>query len=191
MRLLSARILVFAGSARRESLNKKLAKAMVKLIENEAAEATYVDLNDYPMPLYHGDLEEEDGLPESAAKLKELFKEHDGFLVASPEYNGSFSPLLKNTVDWISRKGGSAEAFHGKVAGIVSTSPGALGGLRGLIYVRAMLAGLGLHVIPQQIAVPNGHEAFDEDFNILDVSYSERLSNMAKVLVETTTKLSE
>ena len=188
---MSAKIICFAGSARKDSLNKKLAKAMAKLIENEAAEATFVDLNDYPMPLYHGDLEEADGLPESAAKLKQLFSEHDGFLIASPEYNGLFSPLLKNTVDWISRKGGSAEAFHGKVAGIVSTSPGALGGLRGLIYVRAMLAGLGIHVIPQQVALPKGAEAIDDDFNVIAEPYNERLAGMAKALVETTTKLCE
>ena len=135
---------------------------------------TLLDLRDYPMPLYDGDLEEASGIPEPARRFKQVLIEHDGFLIASPEYNSSISPALKNAIDWASRPvpGEPAlVAYQGKTAGLMAASPGALGGLRGLVHVRAILGNIGVLVIPEQIAVssasrcvrrgrlPQGHHA--------------------------------
>jgi len=135
-----AKLLFFAGSARKDSLNKKLAALAGELASEKGADVTIIDLKDFPMPLYDGDLEEEEGLPENAKRLKKLFIEQDGFFIASPEYNSSFSSLLKNTLDWISRpheeNEASLSAYRGKVAALGAVSPGALGGLRGLVPLR-------------------------------------------------------
>lgn len=118
------------------------------------------------MPIYDGDLEASSGLPESAKRLKTLMKEHQGFLIASPEYNSSVSPLLKNTIDWCSRSEpgeASLAAYRGKAAGLLAASGGALGGLRGLIALRMILGNIGVHVLPNQFALPKAHEAFHPD----------------------------
>ena len=133
------RILAFAGSARRDSFNKKLVSAAAEMARELGAEVTVVDLADYPMPIYDGDEESENGHPEASNKLYQLMKEHDGFLVACPEYNSSITPLLKNTIDWVSRTRDAEPplvAFTGKVVALLSASPGALGGMRGLVHVR-------------------------------------------------------
>ncbi len=176
------KILAFAGSARKNSFNKKILQHAVKGARSCAGiEVTVIDLKDYPMPLYDGDFEEEQGLPENALKLKELFKNHEGFLIACPEYNSSMTPLLKNTIDWLSRSiPGEAPlaCFQGKFAGLLSASPGALGGIRGLPVVRSILGNIGVHVIPHQVAVSKVHEALDETSSIKD----EKLrSNLEKV----------
>lgn len=125
------KLLFFAGSARKNSLNKNLAKAAYNIALNQGSTATFIDLKDYPMPLYDGDLEDESGLPEKAIELKEVFMAHNGFFIASPEYNSSFSPLLKNSLDWVSRPHEKNEpplsAYCNKVAAITAASPG--GGL--------------------------------------------------------------
>jgi chromate reductase, NAD(P)H dehydrogenase (quinone) len=151
------KILAFAGSTRADSFNKKLVRVAVEGARQAGAEVTLVDLRDYPMPLYDGDLETEAGMPESAARLKELMKAHDGFLIASPEYNSSITAVLKNTIDWVSRAAPGEEplaAFDGKAAALMSASPGALGGLRGLVHVRSILGNIGVLVLPDQVAVP-------------------------------------
>ena len=138
-----ANILFLAGSARKESINKKLARLAATMAEATGADVTLIDLKDYDMPIYNGDLEQENGLPENAKKLKKIFIEHDGFFIASPEYNSSYSALLKNTIDWLSRPHKENElpltAYKGKVAALGATSPGALGGLRGLVALRMLL----------------------------------------------------
>src|SRR5574340_1703531 len=119
-------------------------------------DVTVIDLRDFAMPLYDGDLEQKEGLPSNALKLKDLMKSHHGFLISSPEYNSSISGVLKNTIDWASRQSdGEAPlaCFNGKVAGIMSASPGGLGGLRGLVHVRAILENISVLVIPEQIAI--------------------------------------
>lgn len=124
---MSSKILFLAGSARKDSLNKKLAKVAYELAIEQGADATFIDLKDYPLPIYDADDEVAGGLPENAIKLKALFVEHSGIFIASPEYNSSFSALLKNTIDWISRPHTEKErplsAFADKVAGLASTSP--------------------------------------------------------------------
>src|SRR5262245_14759187 len=129
------RILAFAGATRTESFNKKLVKVVAGQVKDAGADVTTIDLRDYPMPLYDGDLEEQQGLPENAKKLKDLFKSHHGFLISAPEYNSSITGVLKNTIDWVSRPlpgEKRLEAYVGKTALLVAASPGALGGLRGL-----------------------------------------------------------
>lgn len=166
------KLIAFAGSTRRDSLNKKLAQAAVKGAAAAGAEVTYVDLADYPMPMYDGDLENSGGYPEAAKKLKALFQEADGFLIASPEYNSSYSAVLKNTIDWISRPSEENEAplsgFNGKQASLMATSPGALGGLRGLFALRELLMNINVHVHPNMRSVGGGFEVFDEAGAIVD-----------------------
>jgi chromate reductase len=166
------RLLALAGSARRDSLNKKLLAVGAAGARAAGAEVTVVDLADYPMPLYDGDLESRDGLPEKALELKALFESHGGLLLACPEYNGSITPLLKNTIDWVSRKATPDEAplaaYRGKAAALLAASPGGLGGLRGLVHVRAILGNIGVLVLPTQVAVPAAHQAFDEEGRLVD-----------------------
>ena len=136
------RILAFAGATRTESYNKKLIRAAAAIAEASGAAVTLLDLRDLNMPLYDGDLEATHGLPDGAKRLKAMLLEHDGLLISSPEYNSSISAVLKNSIDWASRpvQGQAPLAeFRGKVAGIMAASPGMLGGLRGLVHLRAIL----------------------------------------------------
>ena len=184
------RILAFAGSTRRESVNKKLVQAAAKVAENAGAEVTFVDLAEFRMPIYDGDLESEEGLPEAAARLKKLAAEHDGYLIASPEYNGSITAVLKNTIDWMSRPGAVEESvFKGKVAALVAASPGGLGGLRGLVHVRNILTNLGVLVTPSQQAVSGAFKAFSEDGSLADEGNQKRLEQVVSELVHTLERL--
>lgn len=181
------RILVFAGSARRESFNKRLASVVARGTREAGAEVTEVDLAELPMPLYDGDLEARDGVPENAQKFKQLLKEHHGFVIACPEYNSSITPLLKNTIDWASRPEEGEPplvCFRGKVAGLVSASPGALGGLRGLVHVRAILGNIGVLVVPDQVAVGRAHEAFDSEGELIDEKQRASVHGVGKRVVE-------
>jgi chromate reductase, NAD(P)H dehydrogenase (quinone) len=156
--------LVFAGSNRSNSLNKKLARFAAEELQRAGIEVTVAELTDFPMPLYDGDLEIEAGLPESARAFKQLLREHDSLVIASPEYNGSFPALLKNTVDWISRPEPGerpSEVFQNKTAALLSTSPGAGGGRRGLRHLRELMQNLGVSVISTEVAVARGSDAFD------------------------------
>jgi len=166
-----ARILAFAGSTRTDSFNKKLVQLAARGARAAGAEVTIIDLRDYPLPLFDQDLEQRDGLPPNGRKLKDLFLAHDGLLIASPEYNSSISAVLKNTIDWVSRPApGEAPlgCFAGKVAGLMSASVGALGGLRGLVHVRAILGNIQVLVIPEQLAVAKAEEAFNPDGTLKD-----------------------
>jgi len=181
-----ARILAFAGSARIDSFNKKLIKVAAAYARDAGADVTLIDLNDYPMPLYHGDLEAAEGIPENALKIKELMLQHDGFLISSPEYNSSISALLKNTIDWISRPVDGESglvAFRGKVAGLMGASPGGLGGLRGLVHLRSILQNIGTIVVPAQVAVSGAGEAFDEEGKLIDSGTASRVEKVAQGLV--------
>ncbi len=161
-----AKILCFAGSARRDSLNKKLVQIAMQAAKQAEAEVTFIDLKDFDLPMYNGDLEAESGLPEAAVKLKEIFLNHNGLLMACPEYNSSVTGLWKNAIDWVSRPlPGEAplKCFSGKVAAIMSASPGQLGGLRGLVHVRAILENIQVMVITEQLSLPMAAAAFSED----------------------------
>lgn len=160
------KILAFAGSTREASWNKRLVQVAAEGARSAGAEVTVIDLRDFPMPLYDGDLEAAEGLPESVRRLKALFLDHQGLLISAPEYNGGMSAVLKNAIDWVSRKEGdegNLAAYKDKVAGLMSTSPGRLGGLRGLVHVRQILTNVGVLVIPQQHAIGGAGSAFGED----------------------------
>ncbi len=193
---MTARLLVFAGSARRDSLNKKLARAAHAAALAAGAQATFVDLDDYPMPLYHGDLETASGMPEKAKDLRSLFLEHDGLLIASPENNNSMSSLLKNTIDWLSRDVGDGKGansglapWRGKVAGMLAASPGAFGGTRHLPHLRQVLSGLGVTVVGQQVPVPKAHEAFAPDGSLADERVAKQVRALAEAVAALAAKL--
>ncbi len=186
------RILIFAGSTRTGSYNKQLARAATETVRAAGAEASYVDLRDYPMPVYDGDLETEQGMPEHARSLRELFKSHHGFVIASPENNASVSSALKNTLDWISREldGESGLVpYSGKTALLLAASPGDLGGLRGLVHLRNILNALQVFVLPGQLAVSAAHKAFGPDGKLADARQQATLESLCKQMVETTAKL--
>lgn len=187
------KILAFAGSARKDSLNKKLIRVAAKAAEAAGAEVTLLDLRDYELPMYDGDCEAELGLPEKARELKKIFQAHDGLLIASPEHNSSYSSMLKNLVDWVSRSAGPEDkplsAFSGKYAAIMATSPGALGGLRGLYQLRELLANINVTVLAQIQAVGQGGTAFDEAGNLKDEKSAKGVAAQAAALVHTLQKL--
>ena len=179
------RILAFSGSARRDSYNHKLIGIAAAGAKQAGADVTLINLRDFPLPLMDEDLEREQGTPENASKLKQLFIEHDGFLISSPEYNSSISPLLKNTIDWVSRRAeGEAPlvAYRGKAAALMSASPGALGGLRGLVHLRAILGNIGVHVLPDQVAVPKAFEAFNEEEQLKDERQQQKIAGLGQSL---------
>ena len=186
------RILVFAGATREGSHNKQLAKFAATAAEAAGAEVTYLDLREYPLPLYDGDLEEAEGVPTNARALRELFVAHDGLIIASPEYNSSITAVLKNTIDWISRPDGevpSLVGFKGKTAAIISASPGALGGLRGLVHLRSILGNIGVLVLPDQLAIGRAHEAFDEAGALKDARQAAGIEALVGQLVRVTARL--
>jgi chromate reductase, NAD(P)H dehydrogenase (quinone) len=185
------KILAFAGSTRIDSFNKKLVRIAATGATEAGADVTVVDLRDFPMPLYDGDLEQKEGLPPNARKLKDLMLTHQGFLISSPEYNSSVSAVFKNAIDWASRQSegeASLACFKGKAAGIMSASPGGLGGLRGLVHVRAILGNIGVLVMPDQVAIGKAHEAFNADGTLKDKKQEEQVkmigASVAKILLK-------
>lgn len=189
---MKARILCFAGSTREASFNRKLALAAARAVEEAGGEATFMDLRDHPLPLYDGDLEASAGLPLGVRPLKELFKSHNGLFIASPEYNGSFSAVLKNTLDWISRPTGDEAGtvpYAGKVAALAAASPGALGGLRGLVHLRAVLQSVGALVLSEQVAVGGASSAFTSEGRLADERLQQMLDRTAMRLVDVAARL--
>ncbi|NJK28088.1 MAG: NAD(P)H-dependent oxidoreductase, partial [Coleofasciculaceae cyanobacterium SM2_3_26] len=149
---------------------------------------------DLPMPLFDEDLEAEQGLPENVLKFKALLKAHQGFLIACPEYNGSITPLLKNAIDWASRPepadpAAAQRCFKDKVAVIMSASPGGLGGMRGLVHVRAILGNIGVLVLPDRKAISNAHEAFTENGNLKEEKQQQEVQQLGSKLTEILVKL--
>ncbi len=182
-----ARILAFSGSARRDSLNRKLLAVTVEAVRAAGGEVALVDLNEFELPLYHGDLEDAQGMPANAMKLLELVAQHPALLIASPEYNSFITPLLKNTIDWLSRA--DENPFTGKVAAVVSASPGMLGGVRSMQHARHLLLHLGCHVVPAQCMLPKAHEAFDDAGKLKDPRAQKSVTALAQQLVQLTAKL--
>lgn len=187
------KILAFAGSLRKDSYNKKLLKIAVDGAIQAGAEVTHIDISNYPLPLYDGDLETQKGLPENALTFKKLFWEHDGFLIASPEYNSSISGALKNIIDWVSRPASADEVYLGcfidKVAVIMGASPGGLGGLRGLVHLRSILENIYTIVLPDQKAIPNAMDAFDAEGQLKNAEQQKAIAKLGIKLAETLSKL--
>jgi NAD(P)H-dependent FMN reductase len=186
-------IVAFAGSLRTGSFNKKLLAIAVEAARAAGAEVTVVDLRELALPLFDQDLEDASGLPEGAKKLKALLRASDGFLIASPEYNSSITGVLKNAIDWASRAETDDEpplvAYKGKVAALCSASPGALGGLRGLVTLRSILGNIGVLVLPDQVSISTAHEAFDDSGKLKDERKAKQVAKLASALVELTKKL--
>ena len=182
------RILAFGGSLRRDSFNQKLAAAAAAGARAAGAEVTLIALRDHPLPVFDQDLEDAEGLPAAAKKLKQLFREHHGLIIAAPEYNSSITAALKNSIDWVSRAETDDEpplsAFTGKTAILCAASPGALGGLRGLVTVRSILGNLGVTVLPDQVAVSKAHEAFKLDGSLADEKQAAKVKKLGTHLAQ-------
>ena len=179
------KILVFAGSTRTGSFNRMLARQTARALERAGAEVTLIDLRDFAMPIYDGDTEAATGLPEWAKRLKQLLREHDAFVIASPEYNGFFPALIKNVIDWASRAEAgerSAQVFRGKVAGLVSASPGAGGGTRGLRHLRELLQNIGVDVVAEEVSIARAHEAFDSEGRLVRPEHLDAIESFASAV---------
>src|ERR1035437_7564444 len=188
------RILVLAGSARLGSIHRKLARQTVEALRHAGMEATLADLRDFPLPIYDGALEAGEGTPPAAKALKELARRHDGFAIASPEYNGSFPALLKNALDWISRPEPGdrpLEVFRGKVAAILSASPGPGGGRRGLHQLRELLEMMSVSVIAEELAIARASAAFDAEGQLVRAEDVTGLRELAAALAEAAARKEE
>jgi NAD(P)H-dependent FMN reductase len=183
----SPKILAFCGSSRRESLNQKFLNAAVEAVKAAGGEVTAISLRDYEMPLYHGDLEDEKGLPENAGRLIALIESHAGLLIASPEYNSMNTPLLKNTLDWCTRA--DDDPFAHRVAAVISASPGQYGGIRSLKLAQQLLLHLGCLIVPAQPALPQANKAFDAEGRLTNERAQKALQEMAAKLVELARKV--
>lgn len=182
------KILAFAGSLREHSYTRRVLKVAASGAEKAGAEVTVVDLRDYPMPLYNEDDHEQKGFDDNARKFQQLLAEADGFLIASPEYNGSVPGGLKNAIDWTSRSSGEyaqIEVFKGKVAALMTASPGAFGGIRCLAHLRGVLTIMLVNVLPSEIAVGGVKKMFDGDSDeMTDEKMKVILQELGKSLVD-------
>lgn len=189
---MTPRILAFSGSLRSDSLNQKLIEIASEDVREAGGEVTVISLRDFQMPVFNQDLEDETGIPESVLELKDIFRSHQGLLIASPEYNGSLTSALKNTIDWLTRPQEGhppLDCFTGKIAAIMATSPGARGGLMGLTDLRAILTHIKTIVIPHQVAVPNAYEALSTGDKISPENIHDMVRHQAVQLVETTRRM--
>lgn len=188
-----SKILAFSGSSRKNSVNQKLVRIAASAAEKAGADVTIIDLADYHMPIFNEDLEVEQGIPAKASEFKKQLIKHDGFLIASPEYNSAFSPLLKNVIDWASRTEPDDEypllAYKGKIAAIMAASPGGYGGLRGLVFLRLLLSNIGVHVLPDQQAIPYAFKAFSSKGMLLDNKQQQAIENLGIKLTQFTDKI--
>ena len=183
------KILVFAGSIRTDSHNARLAALAAKELALAGAEVSRISLEDYPLPIYNGDDEAKSGVPANARNLKQMMAEHQGVFIASPEYNASITPLLKNTIDWISRVRERGEpplaVFKNRVFAIGGASDSPYGAMRSLMALRQVLElGCGALVLPEQITVFRASEAFDEMDDLKEERAAATLKRVAQRLVD-------
>ncbi len=182
------KILAFAGSSRAGSYNQKILQVAAESARAHGAIVTIVDLRELQLPLFDEDLEAAQGLPRGAKELKSLLRTHGGMLIASPEYNSSITAALKNAIDWASRAESDGEpplvAFRGKIAALLSASPGGLGGLRGLVHLRSILGNIGVIVLPDQVTIPSAHEAFDNTGRLINEGKSKQVEALARGLTQ-------
>lgn len=188
------KLIFLSGSIRKGSYNESLAKLCCEIASSyDGVEAEYIDLKNYELPIFNEDLEG-DSFPKNAIALKKKFRDCDGFFIASPEYNSTFSPLLKNVIDWVSRKAEHNEpilhGYKGKVAAIASVSVGVLGGIRGLPPLRVLLSNIMVNVIANQVAIGNAPKVFDDNGRLIDERYIKMVNSMVDDFVAITKKLS-
>ena len=185
---MTARILVFAGSIRKGAYSGHMSDAASKELVSQGAEVTRITLADFPLPIMDEDLEKEHGIPENALRLGRLFAAHDGLMICSPEYNASIPPLLKNTIDWVSRISRDGDKpfkpYAGLTVGLCSTSNGNFAGLRGLYHLRAVLMNVGTQIVTEQCSVARASEAFNDDMTLKDERSARMLSTVCRSLIE-------
>jgi chromate reductase, NAD(P)H dehydrogenase (quinone) len=185
----SPKILVIPGSLRRGSHNARLAALVVKELVLADAEVTRISLADYPLPIYDADLVAQSGPPANALKLKQLVCAHSGVFIVSPEYNASITPLMKNTIDWISvvreRDEPQLAAYQNRVFALGGASPGRSGAMQSLIALRQVLAvGCRALVVAEQVTVPNAADAFDEMDQLKDARLAQQLKLVVRKLID-------
>jgi chromate reductase, NAD(P)H dehydrogenase (quinone) len=183
------KILVIPGSLRAASYNGRLAALATKELTLADADVTRISLLDYPLPIYDADLAEKSGPPQTALRLKRLLSAHHGVFIASPEYNASLTPLLKNMIDWISvvREGGEPQlaAYQNRVFALGGASPGRSGAMQSLLALRQVLAvGCRAFVIAEQVSVPNAAHAFDDMDELRDVRAAGELKIVVRKLID-------
>jgi chromate reductase, NAD(P)H dehydrogenase (quinone) len=189
------KVLVFAGSTRIASHNRKLAREVAGLARTAGAEVTHLELGDYDVPMYNADLEAK-GTPADVMKLKQLFWEHPAWLVCTPEYNASYPALVKNTLDWLSSPVKGHPVWNddfrfsrGKVVGVLSASPGALGGLRSQSHLIPLLLNLQCWVAPQTYALGRAGDAFDEQGRLKEEAARKRVQAVIDQVLWAATRL--
>jgi len=190
---MSIRILAVSGSSRRGSLNQKLLDIAANGARDAGASVTSIRLRDFALPIYYGDLEADQGIPAEVRRLQAVFAEHDALLIATPEFNGGYTAALKNALDWVSRPqedGTSGVALlAGKVAAMVSASPGQLGGLRSQFALRTVLDKLGVVVVPEAFTLGLAHQAFDGGVGLKDKAAEKAVINVGVALHRTAERL--
>ena len=170
------KVLIFAASLRKASLNRKLAAQASEIVKSLGIEVDHADFRDFEMPVYDGDLEEASGLPSGAKEFITRIQKADALIISTPEYNGGIAGALKNAVDWASRS--KPNPIDGKPILFLGASPGALGAIRGLWHTRVPFEALGAFVYPQMFGLPKAHEAFDETGKLKDQKNYENLSKV-------------
>jgi NAD(P)H-dependent FMN reductase len=187
------KILVIPGSLRTGSLNARLAAAAAHQFAQAGAEVTRISLADFPLPIYDGDLQSKSGVPKSAINLKRMIGAHHGVLIVTPEYNASVPPLVKNTIDWVSRVHDANEArgqvFHGRAFAIAAASESRLGGTRSLAALRLILSACHAMVIPNQLALSFAGQAYDDMDRLKHPADIDALGALVRQLIEFSQRL--
>lgn len=175
-------MLVFAGSTRQNSFNRRLAFVTAQIARDAGADVSHIELGDFEVPMYNADLEAR-GTPADVVRLKELFDAHPAWIICSPEYNGSYTALLKNTIDWVSSPiksdpvwSNASKPFSGKVVGMLSASNGALGGLRSQSHLAPLLLNLQCWLAPRTFALSRAADAFDADGALRDPAHQQKVA---------------
>ena len=189
------KLLIFAGSTRQASFNRKLAQVTAKMARATGAEVTHIELSDFDIPMYNADLEAQ-GTPADVMKLKQLMFEHPAWIICSPEYNGSYTALLKNTIDWVSSPVKSDPAwqegfksFTGKVVGMLSASPGPLGGLRSQSHLAPLLLNAQCWVAPKAFALGRAGDAFNADGTLVNPAHVKSVQAVIDQVLDASRKL--
>jgi NAD(P)H-dependent FMN reductase len=182
-----AKILAFSGSTRKDSLNRKLLSAAAKSIKDAGGVVTIFEFRDFPMPFYDEDLQKKEGFSQNVKKFRSLVKSHNGFLIATPEYNHGISAVLKNAIDWASRREGKeppGSLFRDKPGLIISAAPGGYGGVRALMHLREVLGALGIIVLPGQLALSRANKAFEENGSLSEPLIEAEIAGLTQSLVK-------
>jgi NAD(P)H-dependent FMN reductase len=187
-----ATVLAISGSLRTGSHNTSLLRVATRMLEEKGATVSGFDFRAHPLPMYDADMEAAEGFAESVLMIKKAVNVADAVLFAGPEYNAGPTPLLKNAIDWVSRRspdGAAKNEFDGKVCAVVSASPGQFGGVRAQYVYRNALSFLGAFVLPDLVTLPNASEAFDAEGRLLNDRTSKALDSMTTKLLKVSSRL--